>query len=210
MPGRHPAGRRRLRPARGKAGNNTLEGGTGADALDGGDGVDTISYARSVQGVRVSLGGGTVADGDAAGDTFSSVENLTGSALNDALVGDAGVNRVIGGAGPRRRVAGAAGDDRLEGGDGNDILIGGAGRDILSAAPGSDVFDFNALGETPAGAGRDIVSDFVHLTDRIDLSTIDAASDVVGDHAFQFIGTTLYSGAKGEPGSTPRARSRAT
>ena len=181
----------------GELGDDTLEGGANGDTMNGGEGIDTVSYARSVAGVQVNLATGTAKGSHAADDSFLLVENLTGSAFNDTLVGDGGANRLIGGAGVDK-LAGAAGDDRLEGGDGNDVLTGGVGRDILVGGAGADVFDFNALGESPAGAGRDIVSDFAHLTDRIDLSTIDAAGGVVGDQAFQFIGSALFSGAKGE------------
>ncbi len=102
-------------------GNDLLEGGAGADRLVGGKGSDTASYAGAAVAVRVSLGGGT-GTGDAAGDTFASIENLTGSRFGDTLTGNAGTNRISGG----------AGDDKLVGGGGKDWLVGGLGADRLS------------------------------------------------------------------------------
>lgn len=101
-------------------GTDLLEGGTGADSLDGGEGVDTASYARAASAVTVHLGGLPGA-GDAAGDTFSGIENLVGSRFGDSLTGDTGNNRLIGG----------AGDDSLVGGGGIDWLVGGSGADQL-------------------------------------------------------------------------------
>jgi len=101
----------------GGAGNDTLQGGAGADTLTGGGNTgagDTASYAGSTTGVTVTVNGGAAANsgGDAAGDILREIENLTGSNLNDALTGDAGINR-------------------LDGRDGDDVLTGGAGADIL-------------------------------------------------------------------------------
>ncbi|MEO5374344.1 MAG: cadherin-like domain-containing protein, partial [Alphaproteobacteria bacterium] len=103
-------------------GADVLEGRGGADRLDGGAGSDTASYASSDAGVTVSLVSGAVSGGDAAGDTLVSIENLRGSAFNDALTGDAGANVLEGG----------AGNDTLDGGFGNDTLNGGAGFDVAS------------------------------------------------------------------------------
>lgn len=101
-------------------GADVLEGGTGEDSLDGGAGVDTASYARAAAAVTADLGGLPGA-GDAAGDTYSGIENLVGSRFGDSLTGDTGNNRLIGG----------AGDDSLVGGGGIDWLVGGSGADQL-------------------------------------------------------------------------------
>ena len=83
----------------GNAGNNLLAGLAGADRVDGGAGIDTASYAASSAGVTVSLMTGLGSGGDAQGDTLIRIENLTGSALNDTLEGNAGTNVLTGGAG---------------------------------------------------------------------------------------------------------------
>ena len=60
--------------------------------------------------------------GEAAGDTFDSVERLIGSSFSDRLNGSNGVNNTI---------DGGAGNDILKGYTGNDALYGGAGKDFF-------------------------------------------------------------------------------
>ncbi len=105
----------------GGEGNDQLEGGGGADTLIGGSGVDTASYASALGPVSADLGGVVAGTGEAAGDTFSGIENLYGSRFADSLTGDGGANRLAGG----------AGSDILVGGGGTDWLIGGADGDQL-------------------------------------------------------------------------------
>jgi hypothetical protein len=64
----------------GGEGNDTLAGGAGSDTLIGGNGVDTVSYATSAMGVMLDLTNGGVTN-DASGDTYSGIENVTGSAF---------------------------------------------------------------------------------------------------------------------------------
>lgn len=109
----------------GGLGDDVLEGMNGADALDGGGGDDTASYAHATGFVRASLTtglSGFVAQGYAQGDTFSGVENLTGSDYDDTLVGDVNANTLLGG----------TGNDILEGMGGADTLDGGAGTNTAS------------------------------------------------------------------------------
>jgi Ca2+-binding RTX toxin-like protein len=114
----------------GDAKDNVLEGGAGKDQLDGSKGVDTASYEHATSGVTASLDKPNSNTGEAAGDTYKGIENLTGSAFNDKLTGDGAANQLKGG----------AGDDTLSGGGGNDTLIGGPGADILNGGPGKDMF----------------------------------------------------------------------
>lgn len=102
--------------------DDLLRGGAGADSIVGGDGNDTVDYTGSASAVTISLIAGTATGGDAAGDSFSSIENVTGSSFNDSLIGDAGNNVLTGG----------AGHDTLEGGAGADTLIGGDGFNSFS------------------------------------------------------------------------------
>jgi serralysin len=81
----------------GGEGNDVLIGGSGADLLDGGDGVDTASYATAQAGVRANLASPSANYGDAAGDTYYGIENLTGSAYDDILYGDNAANEIRGG-----------------------------------------------------------------------------------------------------------------
>ncbi len=103
----------------GDGGDNVLMGGAGADYLYGGGGSDTASYANATGAVYADLGAGVGYGGDAAGDAYDSIENLTGSVFNDLLVGDAN-------------------DNVLTGGAGADYLYGGGGSDTASYANAAD------------------------------------------------------------------------
>jgi len=87
---------------RGDAGDDTLDGGDGddtliggadADQLVGGNGSDTASYLSAVTADLTTPGDNT---GEAAGDTYISIENLSGSLLDDRLRGNGGANVLIG------------------------------------------------------------------------------------------------------------------
>ncbi len=118
-------------------GNDTLEGGAGKDTLNGGTGTDTLSYAKSAAAVSVNMAAGTAIGGDAAGDSWSSVENLSGSAFDDLLGGDSGANRISGLRGNDWLLA-STGADTLDGGDGFDTVdySGYAGPISVSLATG--------------------------------------------------------------------------
>jgi len=111
-------------------GNDTLKGGGGADWLSGNDGIDTVSYYESPEGVIVLLSTNSGAFGDAEGDTFEGIENVTGSIYADILLGDDGVNKLMG----------MDGADVLRGLDGNDTLDGGAGADTMEGGTGGDTY----------------------------------------------------------------------
>src|SRR5450755_1409305 len=118
----------------GGAGNDFLVGADGNDTLVGGSGTDTADYSASASAVTVNLATNVNTGGDAAGDSLSGIENITGSAYNDTLTGDANDNVLSGG----------AGNDTLDGGAGNDTLIGGAGADTLTGGSGTDTADYSA------------------------------------------------------------------
>lgn len=105
----------------GGTGNDILDGGAGKDILVGGSGFDAASYASAFGAVRVRLGFASNNSGDAAGDEYSSIENIIGGSASDNLGGDEGENEITGGAG-------------------NDLLMGGAGDDtyVWTAASGGD------------------------------------------------------------------------
>jgi hypothetical protein len=83
----------------GGAGNDILIGGAGGDQLFGDPGSDTASYATAPAGVTASLADPSINTGHAAGDTYGSVEHLTGSGFDDTLVSGGGQDRIDGGAG---------------------------------------------------------------------------------------------------------------
>ncbi|KAF0189654.1 MAG: hemolysin-type calcium-binding [Desulfobulbaceae bacterium] len=114
----------------GGAGDDILIGGVGADALIGGIGTNTASYLNATSAVTASLTTGTGTLGEASGDTYSSIQNLTGSAYNDNLTGDGYANKLDGG----------AGNDTLTGNAGDDIFDVRLGRDTAHGGDGDDLF----------------------------------------------------------------------
>lgn len=146
-------------------GNDTLEGGTGADVLNGGNGIDVASYASATAGVLANLAGAAQNTGEAAGDSYVSIEALTGSAFKDTLVGDNNANTLQGMGGDDYLQA-RGGVDALQGGSGNDQLEGGADADTLDGGAGSDYakYAYSAVGvtadlATPAGNTNDAAGD---------------------------------------------------
>jgi Ca2+-binding RTX toxin-like protein len=168
----------------GGVGNDLLEGRGGADALIGGAGDDTASYAssaagvnftvtgvggsasagvaavnRTLTGVNVDISSGTGVNADAAGDTLSGIENLTGSAHGDLLRGGGGANILSGGAGDDIAY-GHGGNDTVSGGDGHDILFGDGGTDSVQGGAGDDRLFGGADNDTLLGGdGNDILSE---------------------------------------------------
>ena len=127
----------------GNALGNVLTGGAGADVLSGGGGADTAAYADSGMAVQVNLAAGTGANGDADGDQFFSIENVSGSAFNDTLIGGSGVNVLRGAGGNDVILDLSGGNDQMFGEDGNDQLQGGAGGDLLDGGIGTDEARYN-------------------------------------------------------------------
>jgi len=104
-------------------GNDTITGGTGADTIDGGTGTDTVNYADSTVGVTVSLNFGHLGQGGTAdGDSYSNIENVTGSAFDDDLGGNDSAN-VLSGGGGNDLFLSDLGADTIIGGDGIDTML---------------------------------------------------------------------------------------
>ncbi|OWJ68563.1 hypothetical protein BWR60_03900 [Inquilinus limosus] len=153
-------------------GNDQLIGGAGADVLTGGAGFDTALYDNASVGVTASLANPSANTGDAAGDTYSGIENLVGSAFADTLTGDSGSNY-------------------LQGWHGDDVLNGGGGIDTLNGGLGADTFVFSSIADSTAKA-PDRISDFSQSQgDKIDLSGITHGSGT-------FIGTEDFTHHAGE------------
>ncbi|MEM7505752.1 MAG: hypothetical protein AAF415_03320 [Pseudomonadota bacterium] len=183
----------------GLGGDDTLFGGAGADDLDGGAGEDTASYLTSTARVQADLLETTVTVGDAVGDTFTDIENLTGTNFNDTLRGDNADNILTGG-GASDRIFGRSGDDTIDGQNGTDILYGNAGADVMTGGNGNDRYIYFNLNDSRVGAGNaDVITDFNVLgNDRIEISRIDANENQGGNQVFQFVGTADFSNTAGE------------
>jgi Ca2+-binding RTX toxin-like protein len=161
-------------------GNDILRGGAGADVLDGGAGTDTASYSNAAAAVLASLANSASNTGDAAGDSYTAIENLQGSGFNDTLIGDNNANVITGLAGADS-LLGAGGADSLDGGDGHDYLDGGAGNDTLVGGAGNDTLVGGAgVDSMVGGAGNDVYY-------------VDSATDVVVEAAGRG-SDTLYVG----------------
>jgi Ca2+-binding RTX toxin-like protein len=172
-------------------GNDILYGGAGNDKMDGGAGNhDLVDYSKSTAGVSVHLDTGTGWGGDAQGDSYKNIEDVTGSKYDDTLDGDAGQNIIIGG----------AGNDIIHGNDGHDILKGGTGDDTIIAGGAWNTGGSSLYGEAGndkligsddddyiyGGAGND----FIHGGEGVDTLSGGAGSDT-----FEFW--------KNEPGNNP-------
>jgi parallel beta-helix repeat protein len=163
---------------------NTIDGGLGLDTMAGGGGNDIYVVSQSTDIVTEALNQGT--------DTVKSiatfvlglnVENLTltgnaiingtGNTLNNTIIGNSAAN----------------------------IITGGAGHDLMTGGLGRDIFDFNAISETTKIATtRDVITDFKHLTDRFDLSTLDANTKIAGNQVFSFLAVkgAAFTGTAGQ------------
>jgi len=109
----------------GGGGDDTLEGGFGADVLSGGTGSDTASYRNAGGGVTASLENAAINGGEAAGDSYVSIENLRGSFWSDTLIGNSG-------------------DNMIDGNHGGDVYNGRGGMDTLIAGVHADTFVFDS------------------------------------------------------------------
>jgi Ca2+-binding RTX toxin-like protein len=144
----------------GRSGDDTLEGNIGDDVLFGGVGVDVLigganrdraQYSESQTAVNIDLMIPGLNTGEAAGDTYDSIEDLAGGFFADSVFGDLGDNRLFGREG-NDSLYGRDGNDYLNGGANNDRLDGGIGDDTLRGGQNADTFVFNG--------GADVIEDF--------------------------------------------------
>ncbi len=165
----------------GAGGNDTLIGGAGADVLVGGAGTDTASYQTATAGVTANLATPAGNTGDAAGDSYNSIENLIGSTLNDSLGGNAGANVLEGLAGADT-LSGSTGADTLFGGADVDRLFGGIDNDVLDGGTGADFLFGGSGSDTLAGGDGGDAVDGGQGFDYADYSGSNAAVSVnLGD-----------------------------
>jgi len=156
--------------------DTVIEGGLGTDRL-----FSSVDVFNATGFETINLRGSAIsATGDASANLIRG--NIAGNHIdggdgNDQLSGFWG-NDVL---------EGGAGDDVLRGGRGNDALVGGAGTDIMSGGAGADSFVFDDVGDLGFRGARDVIRDFQHSVDKIDLS--DLVDDrVVWRGKYQFTG----------------------
>jgi Ca2+-binding RTX toxin-like protein len=173
---------------------------TSIDALDFAGSGNTITLTAAQLGAFSTFVAGFAPDtlilsaagtADLTGASITGVDEIRGSAGNDVIT--------LAGVATGQTVNGAGGNDTLIGGAGADVLDGGAGKDLLTGGGGADRFVLSVIGDSPATANRDVITGLSQIEgDRIDLSRIDASTAIVGDQAFAFIGTGLYTGVAGQ------------
>ena len=132
---------------RGGEGNDTLDGGPGADRLDGGGtqdtpGADIATYASAEEGVTVDLSGGGRSRGDAAGDTYTGIEQYVGSAHDDVFIAGRDAHNMNGGTSGSDTVS----YERSAGG----VQVDLSSTSAQNAAGGFDDADNYARGDTLA------------------------------------------------------------
>jgi Ca2+-binding RTX toxin-like protein len=153
---------------------------SGRAAIDGGAGKDTLAFyfagndllpeinIMTSAGVFIDLQNGTVSAkaGFLPATACTSFENAVGSQQSDVLLGSTGGNALDG-----------RGDD--------DEITGGGGKDILTGGSEGDDFNFLKPSDSPVGRGRDVITDFEHTLDDIDLSKLHPNTDT---GKFTFVG----------------------
>ncbi len=164
----------------GGGGNDILQGGHGNDILNGGVGTNTADYSlldsqdslnrvtiNLEQGVAQKFGTQVTTHGPVSiqvgSDTLTSISNVIGTINNDTIVGNSSAN----------------------------VLTGGHGQDTMTGRGGADTFVFNSITDSSNGA-PDLITDFQHALDKLDLSGIDANSSLSGNQGFTFLGAGAF------------------
>ncbi|WP_237772510.1 calcium-binding protein [Herbaspirillum robiniae] len=110
----------------GGTGNDTFYASNIANSFDGGGGSNTVNYARSGgTAVTVDLYNHVGSGGYAAGDHYTNIQNVVGSAGNDTFYADAGFNTFTGG--------GSTGAGSGVAGTGDTVSYYYSGRDVASS-----------------------------------------------------------------------------
>lgn len=181
-------------------GSDTIWGGYGNDTLDGGSGNDSIFASEGSNLVVAGDGNDTIAGG-VGSDTILGISGLNelygndgndsieGGISNDLIGGGSGNDTIrggdgsdtiwgglgndnIGGGAGRDVIYASSGSDTIWGGNGSDTIYAGTGRDLLVGGSGADVFVFISSDHCGIGPGRDVIADFTHGIDQIDLSAL--------------------------------------
>ena len=194
----------------GGAGDDVLRPGSGADVIDGGTGYNTLDYSDSAGGIFLLLETGTTG-GAAFGDSFSNIQKVIGSALNDVITASAsGAPETIdGSAGDDTLIANQVSGERLIGGFGNDQLIGAANSADefqLQRNRGTDyIAGFDATNVTLANRDTLVIDgDEFGIGSALDPSELVTLLDGAGPQFQQTVSAgnlNLYFDADGEAGA---------
>jgi len=164
-------------------GNNIVDGGEGSDtvtyieyrekeykiflekeerfrkehnALPAVDGQEFTELTMQGKGFTISLKDKTAQKNNNTQDSFTSIENVTGTYFDDVIIGDEENNSLNG----------IAGNDIIKGGDGNDIISAGKGKSQLYGEEGNDRFVIlEGEHELDGGEGQDIANFYLYSQD---------------------------------------------
>ncbi|MCC7091937.1 MAG: M10 family metallopeptidase [Nitrosomonas sp.] len=163
-------------------------------------GVDTIRNT-SVKSSIIDLRPATLQHAVGGGGFLSMTEGISGgfTIANGALIenasGGSGVDTIIGNW-TANVLTGNGGNDVLNGMGGADRIIGGMGGDTLIGGSGADDFVYTAINQS--NSQFDVIKDFVHGVDDIDVAAIDANGAAAGNAAFSFRGNSAFTGTGAE------------
>ncbi len=164
----------------GYGGDDILDGGTGDDTLKGGLGNDAyymndIDINGRVLDTATKLANEGI-DGVRTGVTVNLNEARFANIENGYLTGSSNAS-----------LGGSAVDNVLVGNTGNNSIYGLGGRDVMRGDLGVDTFVYLFNSDTGKTATtRDLIQDFTHLTDKIDLLALDANGALAGNGMFVF------------------------
>ncbi len=182
---------------------DTLNGGAGEDQLDGGTGIDTLigGLGNDAYYLRdVGLDGRVIdTTTELANQGIDGVQTTVGVNLNEARFANIENAYVIGTA--ATNLGGSAGNNVLVGNSAANLIAGLGGRDVMRGGLGVDTFKYFFNSDTGrTAATRDLIQDFTHLADKIDLSAMDAngAGAGNGTFVFQSVKDTAFTGVAGQ------------
>ena len=180
---------------------NVIAGGFGNDILDGVAGADTMAGAIGDDAYFVDNAGDTVTEvaGNGTDQVWSSISYTLGAHV-EALVLTGGSAISGTGNGLDNVLLGNGAANALSGGGGADLLYGDAGRDTLAGGAAADLFAFadGDFGGVTAATADKILDFSKAQSDKIELSLVDARTNVGGDQSFTWIGTASFSGSAGQ------------
>jgi trimeric autotransporter adhesin len=208
-------------------GNDTIIGGLGDDYLAGYTGVDNLSGGIGndtyiVDLIKLGIGASSYivlqdVVNELSNEGIDSIylSNSSGTGMSAVDLGLTNATTLIMAANIENMNSSQTGNTKLNitgnalanmivGNAANNILIGGIGGDTLTGGTGADFFKYNAASESTVGLLHDLILDFSSLdSDKIDLSFIDAQTNVAGNQAFNFIGNNfggdvVFTGHSGE------------
>ncbi|WP_415714907.1 FecR domain-containing protein [Maridesulfovibrio sp.] len=207
----------------GGSGNDSIMGGKGTNIIEGGSGADSLSYdfitTGSAYGIDINYtaeGAGTAVSHDSSDiiDTFTGIEMILGSQVDDIISGSEygetidgnkgsdsiqgnGGNDLLSGGLGIDQISGGSGTDSISGGEGNDILYGDGDNDSISGGAGDDeIYGGDGDDVIAGGAGDNHLyggsSDYGSGFDTVSYADHQQVDIVLSDTTSHTIGGTSY------------------